>query len=568
MPALPVLIPTHLTQGRLGHARSLSDRLGESNVLMHTLRRANRIEGVGPLILIHPPGQDPMALVDRSALTKPVQAMEHAQVAGNAGSPRTIAARKWALGAWRGGLGQMTGYDELLPAKPLADALDQLNESSAFVVRADWCWFCPALAGQQITTHLQSPEKMKLVFTQTPPGLTGLVTSRDVLAELAEHHATIADTLRYNPKKPSIDPIGREVNLGVPAEVRMHDRRMVYDTPRSQARMQAIAKTQGSRLATADPLSIVEASQAYEQQQWDTGQAPLPMHWRVELTPRRSATGPITPQHHLGSRMDRPDFDPGLACELFAQLAELGDAAILFGHEGEPMLHPHCDALVQSAREAGVFGVGLETDLLVEPDRAREMVRLPLDVMTVRLNADTPAVYEQEMGLDGFQRVVDAIKAAFEVRNTFTEHAGVPWIVPKLVKVPETLKDMESFFERWTQLANHAVIEPFNRAGGLIEDRSPVPMDPPPRPPWPDQRKRGLTVLSDGSVVLCREDLLGRASLGNLRDAPLAELWQRASDPDYDASRGLDPSACCRRCQDWLNLRRPVAARTAQAPML
>ncbi|MEL7088297.1 MAG: SPASM domain-containing protein, partial [Planctomycetota bacterium] len=136
--------------------------------------------------------------------------------------------------------------------------------------------------------------------------------------------------------------------------------------------------------------------------------------------------------------------------------------------------------------------------------------------------------------------------------------AGVPWIVPRLVKTLATLPDMESFFERWMHLVGHAVIQrpPTGGTGSyaLAPDQNPVPMDPPWKPPSLHQVKRRLTVLSDGTVTLCGQDWRGRASLGNAKDAPLRELWRNAVTLALPGR--TDDSPVCRRCRDWWSLRR------------
>jgi radical SAM protein with 4Fe4S-binding SPASM domain len=96
---------------------------------------------------------------------------------------------------------------------------------------------------------------------------------------------------------------------------------------------------------------------------------------------------------------------------------------------------------------------------------------------------------------------------------------------------------------------------------GLIEDQSPVPMDPPRRPGKPNVQKTRLTVLADGTVTLCGQDWLGRVGLGNVNDARLSDLWR--SSPalaDQVMERPEADRPICRRCQDWLAAqdRKPV----------
>ncbi|MEM7682620.1 MAG: SPASM domain-containing protein [Planctomycetota bacterium] len=539
------LVVCDLHRGWLGHPAHLSDRLGSRTVLEHAVARAASVPQVRRVVLVHPPGQSPLDRLDPLSFEKPVDAWTHDD-AGIA-PVDLVNARKWALTAWRGGLGQATIYDELMPARPLAEALRRFDAGSALIVRADWCFFDAEFAGRILDRHLQSPSAMKITFSQAPPGLGAVATSRAVLEDLAEHQAGFGAALRYNPAKPAIDPIGRDVNLPVDPAVRSHARRFIYDTPRAIERLRAIAQHLGSRAGTANAAEVVAASLAYEQGDPDTPAAErypfhrVPQQLWLELTPERHVHGPIVPQHHL--LPDRPAFDPALGDRLWPDLGAVGDAAVLVGGHGEPTLHPDLEPILHQARAAGVMGLGIETDLLGLAERADWLLGLPVDLISVRLNADTAATYEREMGSDRFAEAARTLATLLERRAGH----GRPWIVPRLVKTPETLADMESFFERWTRAAGHAVIEPFCTVGGRIEDRSPVPMAPPlVEGPEPTPKHR-LTVLSDGSVSLCRDDFLGLALVGDLAHQTLAEAWAQ-TPARLDT---MHPPDLCWRCQRW-----------------
>ncbi len=144
-------------------------------------------------------------------------------------------------------------------------------------------------------------------------------------------------------------------------------------------------------------------------------------------------------------------------------------------------------------------------------------------------------------------------------------------VIPLLAKTIGNVADMEAFFERWWQLADHAVIDRFPTGGtgnfALAADASPVPMDPPWTPPRPTQAKRRLTVLADGTPCLCHQDWRGRAALGG-PEASLAERWSLAHLPAADPAWGPDDSPVCRRCFDFLTLCRERSMSGALAIVL
>lgn len=557
------LILVDTEQGRFGHAGSLREVLAGKTVLQHTLDRAAQIEGIDELVLLNRADQSldgiyqaPMGVkvVEHALAERPQDAWVHELI--NAG-------RKWSLTAWRGGIGGMSVYDELLPAYPLLQALEARGADAAVILRDDWCCVDPMLGSEQLKLFHTAPEALKLIFTQAPPGLSPLVIGKATLADLSEHQATVANILCYNPKKPVIDPMGKDVNLPIPASVRDQFRRFIHDTPRAIDHLREIAEYLGPTFATADAQQITDCSRALETDRPDRQLDRLPQQFTVELSPRREATGPIVPQHHL--ELGRADMTRATLDAALAELGESQDSAVIFGGLGDALLSEYVEYAVTRARELGVMGVGIETDLLCEPAMIDRLAALPLDVVSVRINADSAEVYHQQMGIeDGYRRVLDNIQQLYKLRqqnreaHTRSATTGAAanfrgWIVPRFTKVTGNLANMETFFERWFTICGWAVIDRAWTGMGLIEDQSPVPMDPPRRPGKPNVQKTRLTVLADGRVTLCGQDWLGRAALGNVNENSLIDLWR--SSPGLVDQVGEQAEAdrpICVRCQDWL----------------
>lgn len=540
------LIPVDLHRTRLGLRSRVGDVVAGRAVLAHTVDRVSRCRHVGRIVLVHPQGQDPMPLVGKTT-RKPVTGFAVPSLRDRY-TQRWASARKWALTCWRGGLGNAMPYDELLPAEPLAAALRGSGGGSALLVGGDWCLVDPTLCDAALELHLGQPESLKIAFTQAPPGLCGLAVHGSVLEQLAEKHASFGSIFGYNPRAPVMDPLGREACAAIPPSVRDASARFICDTPRTAAATRAILERVG------DDTSATRAVEAYGEIEASLRTGMLPQQVTIELTPRRPVSGPITPQHHVP--IDRPDIDPEVAAHIFAQLGEDEDAAVLLGGLGDALLHPRWRQIADAAKAAGVLGVGIETDLLCEQDDLEQLLDAPIDVISVRLNADTPAVYERVMGVDGFKRVIGNLEWLINTRNRRSNQsvefdAGVPWIVPRMVKTAETLPDLERFFDRWMVFLGHAVIEPAQCGCGLMPAQSPVPMAPPRRQAC-RQISRRITILSDGKISLCDQDWLGRAPLGDARTQPLIDVWQRAQEiAEQHAAGRFTELTLCGSCTEW-----------------
>ena len=557
--AVTALILTNTQTSALGLPASLDAQFAGSTVLHHTVRRAAMIPQVDKIVLIHAPGQNPLSLIDTAGIDKPITTHMDPGCLADANTLRWASARKWAQPNWRGGLGGASCFDELTPIGPLADALAASRGEAGFIVRGDWCLFDPKLAEQQLKLLLQDVKAMKMIFSQAPPGLGGIAVGPELLKQLVEGESSFGDVLAYKPQSPQIDPVGRDVNCPIPAPVRDCAQRFIYDTPRSITLLNKLADHLGDKLNDADAATITNTYRAIEKADPQMAYRYLPRLLSLELTPRREAVGPITPQHHV--TIDRPDMDTDLALRLIEQIGEAeagGDIALLLGGLGDAMLHPDWERIVQAAHNAGILGIGIETDLLCEPEELEKLLTLPLDMVTVRVNADTGETYKKVMGTDGYKRVLDNLQWLFNQRfkqgdqdHTPRGKAKLPWLVPSMVKTVETLPEMESFFDKWTHYMGHAWIKPACSGCGLMPAMSPVPMQPPDRQPCRQIDKR-MTILSNGMVAQCDQDWLGRSPIGDTRTKTLIAIWQDTQQlAQAHQQQRWETLTLCGECVEW-----------------
>ncbi|MBI1335810.1 MAG: hypothetical protein GC164_02480 [Phycisphaera sp.] len=527
MPRTLALIPTDTQVSRLGLPARLHEKFDGKTVLAHTVERVAMTRNIDAIVILHPEDRDPAPLITQ---VKPAQPLHFFPIKpGHFNDDRTpmrIAARKWSLTAWRGGIGGMTCYDELLPAKPLAEALHHFQGDSALLVGPDWPSVDPELCSKVLALHLTDPVALKMTFSLAPPGLCGVAIASTLLDEMAQQpDATFGRMLAYNPTHPQPDPIGRDVCVQVEASIRSLPHRYIHDTPGSMIRGH----------------------------EGDDAHQALPQQTTLELTPRRAVTGPVTPQHHV--TLDRPDLETALAMRVIDQLATRPDVALTLGGLGDALLHPEWHRIVEHAHNAGVLGIAVETDLLCDETDIERLLSLPIDAVIVNLNADRAVTYEIAMGGDRFNVAIANLEKLLNGRAHSSRPPNLPWVVPRIVKSKLTLDDMESFFDRWTHFAGHAIIQPATDGCGLIPPGSeilgPVDMTPPARKPCRQVGQR-MTIHSDGRVALCDQDWLSQGAIGDARTQSLTEIWQAALKHKATHQRGewatLTP---CKSCKEW-----------------
>jgi hypothetical protein len=187
---------------------------------------------------------------------------------------------------------------------------------------------------------------------------------------------------------------------------------------------------------------------------------------------------------------------------------------------------------VRIAKELGVRGVHIRTELLCEPALLDELAESGVDVISAEIDADTPETYRRTHGAEQFSRVFANLQHLFERRRVLAgtpgaDALGVPWVVPRLQRRVESYEDIESFFDRWQYFFGTPVIEglpPFDPSSDMPAD--PLASTRAPERVMFREMLRRMVVLSDGSVPLSELDLRGEHIFGHIERMPLLQLWR------------------------------------------
>ncbi len=420
-----------------------------------------------------------------------------------------IAARKFSPRVWRGGVAGATCYDEVIHPTAMVEALETHRATAALIVGPDWCEIDPTLCDQVIARHLNQPDDFRMVFTQAPAGRCGVLVATDLLAELRDNQTSIGMMLDYNPRMPQGDPIARDMCVQISAAQRSQPR-CTHDAPR-----------------------------------W-CEKSDLPQLVEVELTTNSPCTGPITPQHHVP--FDREAMSLESAERLFEQLAVEPDVSVILGGLGDALAHPQWQLVVQAAHDAGVWGIALRTDLLVEQAELEQILALPLDAVIVNINADQAETYAKLMGRDALDQVRSNIEWLLKNRRN-AHRPGLPWVVPTMIKTQDNVEELESFFDRWMFFCGQALVNAPTTGGGLMEDQAVLNMAPPRRFACRQLALR-MSVLSNGTVARCDQDWLGRAAVGHVNDTNVVDLWSQLQSIAQQHEVGQYEDICT-NCREW-----------------
>ncbi|MCH8965788.1 MAG: SPASM domain-containing protein, partial [Planctomycetes bacterium] len=453
-------------------------------------------------------------------------------------------ARKWSIESWRGGMGNSCFFDEHThPALCLTIAA-QSGADAIVSIAAGAPLIDPQMI-DDIVGHFESEsENTKMVFAQSPPGLSPALFSPVLLEEIIKVGMSPGWVNSYRPDQPQRDMINVPACFRPPMAIQAASGRLTSDTRRGFELLQRVTDEingDGSAGAICRKLMSIREHEF----------APLPREVQVELTTEDQLNGTILrPRGDVVGRRGPLNLD--LLARLLEDLCQYDDSLIVLGGFGEPLLHPDFEKALQLCREAKVFGLAVRTNgIAMNEEVARAMCDNGVDVVQVLLDANDAEGYRSVHGVDAWDEVTRNMEVLNQLRQSRTQVN--PIIAASLTKSRETIGTMESFYDRWLSFSGWAVVEGYSHHAGLLEDRRVMSMAPPQRRPCRQLRER-CTVLADGRVVGCDQDFQAQYVLGDLNRQSLTEIWQgRQLNALREAHRAgaysLHPM--CEKCDEW-----------------
>lgn len=503
-------------------------------VLMWTLRRLGGSARRLPAVVL--------CWDDQSAATQ--AAGEDAQVLSQ-GSRTALpqfdaitAARQWADG-WRGGPLSTCHFDlgfhgpAVLAAAGGADAVVLVDPAAGLVD--------PALI-DSLVAQAESHPHVEFCFAPAAPGLTGVLLKRPLLERLAAAGTHPGRMLHYQPDVVSREPLAGEACAPVPTSAARTTHRFDLSSDRQIARLSAATAGLNGELAAAGAEELARRVQAA-----DPVDA-LPRDVVLELNTARLSRPIFWPGRY--QPIGRPDLRPELADALIDELATLDGARLTLAGVGDPLLSPDVFRVIARAAAAGV-AVHVETDLLgPDVEAVRRLAASEADVVSVHVPALTDATYEMMMGTSGYRRVLEHLQAF--VAERAGRGRAVPLVAAVFTKCRDNLAEMEGWYDQWLRAVGTAVVSGPSEYAGLVPDVAAADMEPPRRRPCARLSSR-LTVLSDGRIVSCEQDILGRQVLGAVGDDRLTDVWQRRFGGLRDEHRTGNWSSrpVCAGCKEW-----------------
>lgn len=530
-----VVLMGELDRGGLGLARDLGARLPNGlTVLETTLRRVLRAGRAAEVVVATPDPERARALAGgagrdgRVAFVAVDAGVLRARVDGVAG------ARRWQPASWRGGIASVSAYDESVDLGLLERVLVERGLTDAVIVGLDWALVDPGIIDQTIELSRGRAEGKRLSVCQAVPGLGALLIDRKSVASLAgataraKSLASLGAVLGYIPIAPVADPIAKSFCVPVPLGVRDLGRRVIADTPEGFGLVSGAVATLGAGWLEADAGAVAGTIERVAAGAEEVG----PRHVTLELNTGRLASG-LWAHWLRGTALgeegpERAAIDLSLALRVVEQVAgERPDAVLSLHGLGDPLLHPAALEIVRAAKEAGVAGVHLRTDLLRDDFDAGALVSSGADVISVDVLAVDATTYASLTGHDLYQRTHERIVELVGARGIVGGMPG-PWIVPRITRCDEVYGQIEPFYDGWTMVTGAAVIDPLPSGAdgevgeGYLRTQRRIRSLPPPRAARARAEREEMSIRCDGVVVGA-----GGERVGDVRTQGVDGVWRR-----------------------------------------
>ncbi len=435
-------------------------------------------------------------------------------------------ARQYGPASWRGGIANLTCYDESFHPAIVASVAERRGLDAVLLAGCDWALIDPEITGEIISRWREAPDANRVAFTQAIPGLAPALIDRSALETIAGAQddagsvASFGGLVAYLPHQPQQDPIGTRLCVRVDESVRDAGCRATADSQTNTARLIELVTRVGDAWIDTPAASVARGlAEAVPDL--------APRHIEMELCTGRLGGGPWTTwQRGSQEPVEREVMTLPLAHSILRQLAEAREDAVLtISGSGDPLLHERALDIVTMAGELGLAGVHLRTDLLRDGVTPESILESGATVVSLDLIAGTRDTYRALTGADRFDAVLErAVRLVDLAKERRVGGLMTPWIVPRITRCDQVVAEIPDFFDRWTMIAGGVQIDPMPvRVRGARIAPLPVPATA----ANGDARDR-LLVCSDGR---CAPTTTGgwvpSASL-DLRTMELERVWRAA----------------------------------------
>ncbi len=530
----PCVIEVAFDTGPLGTRSRLADEIGGRPLLWWTVKKALAIEPVSKVYLAGRPADSSRVkhlLGDLSYEFLPVERT------GSPAGENFARLRKWAVNSWQGGLGGATVFsEECLPASMLAVA-KKADAGAVIKMSAHGPLADADLAARMARDY--DPNLM-VKLSNSPPGLGVEIYSADLAARMAKSGGSMDDILRLDLERPVREPSVMGIFTLAANEAAFTRARFLGDTARSFALLEALHARFGEEWINVPAVEIVRA---YESDaalaRWE-----FPREVEIEVTTAWEADSPF--RTAIGER-PAAHMEPELFARILENLSGVDDLCVTLGGNGDPLLHPELEALLNAAEVYGTFGLHIHTDgQAIDHHMVEILPASRVDVVSVALDAATEETYKRIKGKGSLADVSKRIDTLIRA----TDGKG-PVVVPAFTLQEANRAEQEDFFKTRYASIGWTVIRRQDDFAGRIPGKVPLPLTLGRRGVCEHLLER-MYVAADGGIGACVQDYDASLDAGSAPD--LADAWGGGALcglVEGHARGDFNTFPLCAKCKRW-----------------
>ena len=394
----------------------------------------------------------------------------------------------------------------------------------------------------QLVSHARTDDSLEYAFAPAAPGLMGFLIRPTLLNRLAAAKVHPGRLMHYHPDQTSREPIATDNCLKIAAPLARTVHRFTLDSDRQVARINAATEPLNGQLLHSGAEELVRRSHATPH----FGE--LPREIVLELNTKRATKPIFWAGQAAGTQRDDLTLDH--VAKLCSELASVEGTRITLGGVGDPLLHPHIFEIIKAIRCDGRTTINIETDMLdLDEAQLNALATCGADVVSVNIPGLSPRTYAAVMGRDGLAMAMDNIRKLLAIRSKL---GSTPIVDAVFTKCRANLAEMEPWYDQWIRALGAAVVRGPSDFCGKIADVAVADMAPSGRRPCARLASR-ITILSNGTIVPCEQDVCGQKPLGKLGRDRLADVWKDAMQllrSDHLAGN-LSNQPLCVACREW-----------------
>lgn len=278
----------------------------------------------------------------------------------------------------------------------------------------------------------------------------------------------------------------------------------------------------------------------------------FPRRILFEMTSKCNYFCKMCPQQNL--KRPREHMDKDLYNKVVDDIDKFGVEGLWIYHLGESLLHPNFKEIIEhlkTKQNLGVIWLSTNGEFCDEKNR-NTLINSNIDWINYSANATTEETYYKVIGKNSFKVVKENLDEFYKLKNN--QPLKKPFLRVQMIEQESTKHEVDDFIKAHYKKASITSINMLEHTSVKgndfgIEQRKREPLKSCLR-----ISRNDCLINSNGVVTLCDEFYNCELNLGNIKEQPLAEIWnstQRKEILKLNEEGRMSEFELCKNCADY-----------------